>query len=243
MSQLSSHYLFSDANLVAYYQFEGSSADSKGSNTGTDTAITYNMASGRFGQGASFNGTTSKIALTTEQTATVGTFSCWFKVTSAAVLGLYSQGKSAGGDTDRIHFEINAGKLKLTTVQSSTTTTSVATNALFNDNLWHHGVITVDDAGNKLFVDGAQQAVTYTNGSASTSVWFGDISSVTDTKDIGTLNINGVFFNFFSGTMDEVAIFSRALTLGEIQSLYNANHLSDFQRPSRPAPFKPGIAR
>ena len=47
------------------YHLSGNSNDSSGNSTnGTDTAITYSLANGRFGQGASGNGTTSEIELT-----------------------------------------------------------------------------------------------------------------------------------------------------------------------------------
>ncbi len=61
--ELFTYPLFLDANLVAYWRMEGNSNDSKGSNNGTDSNITYSNANGRFGQGAAFNGTTSSILL------------------------------------------------------------------------------------------------------------------------------------------------------------------------------------
>lgn len=33
--------LFSDANLMAYWRMEGSNADSKGTDNGNDTSVTY----------------------------------------------------------------------------------------------------------------------------------------------------------------------------------------------------------
>src|ERR1051326_1866471 len=56
--------LFNDPALVSYWRFEGNSNDSKGSNNGSDTSITYSSGNGNFGQGAGFNGSSSKIVIT-----------------------------------------------------------------------------------------------------------------------------------------------------------------------------------
>jgi len=52
-----------NANTKLLLHLNGNSTDSSGnSNIGTDTSITYSQANGRFGQGAGFNGTSSKIS-------------------------------------------------------------------------------------------------------------------------------------------------------------------------------------
>lgn len=61
--ELYTHPLFSDANLQSYWRMEGNSNDAKGANNGTDTSISYNASYGKFGQGADFNGTSSKIVI------------------------------------------------------------------------------------------------------------------------------------------------------------------------------------
>jgi len=63
--EISQSGLFSDANLISYYDLEGNSTDQVGSNDGTDNNITYSSGNGYFGQGAGFNGTNSYIALGT----------------------------------------------------------------------------------------------------------------------------------------------------------------------------------
>ena len=46
------------------WHFEGSSSDSSGNgNNGTDTAISYGLSYGKFGQGANFNGSTGYISM------------------------------------------------------------------------------------------------------------------------------------------------------------------------------------
>jgi Concanavalin A-like lectin/glucanases superfamily len=60
-AELSQTPLASDPSLVSYYRFEGSSADSKGINNGTDVDMVYGTTYGKFGQGAHFNGTGGRI--------------------------------------------------------------------------------------------------------------------------------------------------------------------------------------
>src|ERR1035437_2399766 len=52
-------------NLVSYWKMQANSNDSVATNNGTDTAITYNTGNGIIGQGAGYNGTTSKISVGT----------------------------------------------------------------------------------------------------------------------------------------------------------------------------------
>ncbi len=70
--------------MAGYYRMEGNSNDSSGNgNNGTDTSMTYNLASGKFGQGASGDGTLGFFSanglLTTLATSTTGTISFWAK--------------------------------------------------------------------------------------------------------------------------------------------------------------------
>jgi len=55
--------LFNDSNLLSYYQMEGNSNDSVGSNNGTDTNVVYGTSYGKFNQGVYFNGLGSQIVL------------------------------------------------------------------------------------------------------------------------------------------------------------------------------------
>ena len=68
-------------SLISYWKLDGDSTDATGNgNTGSDTAITYNAGNGKIVQGAGFNGTTSKIVLSTNIVMPTNlTFSSWLK--------------------------------------------------------------------------------------------------------------------------------------------------------------------
>lgn len=220
--------VWTDYKVVSH--LEGSSFDdTSNANAGTDTAITYSSGNGKFNQGAGFNGTTSKIVLTSEQTSTTGSFSLWFKTSTAGTLQFYSQGKSSGGDTDRIQLELAVGCVELLVVQSSAVVLNVKTNSTFNDGNFHLATYVVGASSNTIYVDGTAQAVTYSTGTSATSKWFGTISASTDTKDIGVLNIVGAFYNYFNGAMDDIRISNTTPTSDWIATEYaNQNSPSTF---------------
>ncbi len=105
----------------------------------------------------------------------------------------------------RISFELgdNNG------VNASTTTTS-----LYNNGEWHHVVAVHNGSANQnlLYIDAAAPVttdITYT----------GNFSSSADIR-IGDFNYTATNYHF-NGSLDEVAIYSRALSAGEITTHYN----------------------
>ena len=56
---LSATKFINDANLVSYWKLDGNSNDSKGSNNGTDTGMSY--SAGLFDSAGVFNGSSSNI--------------------------------------------------------------------------------------------------------------------------------------------------------------------------------------
>jgi hypothetical protein len=231
--ELNSTALLSDGNLLSYHRFEGNSLDETANNNdGTDTSITYGTDYGKFTQGALFNGTSSKIALTNEITSSTGTVCFWIKSSASGEGTIYSQGKTSGGDTDRAHITLSSGKINFLVQQSSGVVLSVSTVATFNDGAWHFVALVVGASSNKIYVDGGQQSVTYTTGSASTSKWFGTVSANTDTKDVGVLNIDGTNYNWFSGSLDDLAFFSDELTEAEIKSLGDVSRKAYYRMES-----------
>src|ERR1035438_1387105 len=86
-------------------------------------------------------------------------------------------------------------------------------------NQWWHVAATLDGASGTLSL--------YTNGSPAAQITttvrpFGDLIPQ-DSPGIGIGNVNDGGNNFpFQGDIDEISLYSRALSLSEIQSIYNA---------------------
>jgi len=182
------------------FHLESSSIDSSGnSHNGTDTAITYNAANGYFGQGAGFNGTTSKIALPTG--AKVGnlsayTLSLWFKTSVTTSQYFHGEGNS-GTATPFIVFGSNisgAGDVGVSMRNDASTLTTFVSGSTYNNNLWHNAIfVKVNDSSRIVYVDGVNIA--------NSSVTLGTITL--NTQHIGCLQRTSTI-GFYNGAIDEV---------------------------------------
>ena len=212
MAELRLSLLASDANIVGYWRYEANSNGTVGPN-GTDTSMTY--TAGKFGNAATFNGSSSKIVYSFTQPTSAYSIVAWIKgnnsvsdtnyrIYDSQDSGTPSTGvvfvmnPSLGGSTKNLRVYHNNG--------SWSTSDNLATN--INDNTYHHIGVTWDGSTHKFYVDGALV------GSPSYS------TAVTNSGflDIGHGRATSTFWN---GQIDDVGVFSRVLTLSEIQTLYN----------------------
>ena len=202
--------LFNDANLIYYYRLEGNSNDSKGTNNGVDTSITYSTSNGKFGQGAGFNGTSSVITLADIlDGATTFTFNAWINKSSkgigSGILYFKSDCLMFGNYDGSSYFRFRVRNAAGTWVGTADA------DYPYNTGEWHMVTGTFDSAGGannlKLYLDGAlwQQGTLATGGVQGGNAFV----------------LGGRGGEYFNGKMDDVAIFSRVLSATEIGSLYN----------------------
>lgn len=200
--------LFSDANLKGYWRLEGNSNDSKNTNNGTDTNITYSSVTKMFGQAAYFNGS-GYIEVPNNATLNFTTaFSvfCWIKTGTSDVRFVQKWDGANGwvlysnGNLLNFYARINS-------------TYKTGTGAVFTDNNWHLIGMTYDGANIKLWFDGAQ--------SGSSVAATGNVNNTTGTVLFGVAE--GKNNSFMNGYMDDISIFNRALTSTEIADYYNAS--------------------
>ena len=145
-------------NLVSYWNLDGNSTDTADSKNGTDTSITYGSAYGKINQGASLNGTSSKIALADSSFQYTGDFSvsAWIYATATgwrSIMSNYIQSSGYGGWTLRLD---TSSKIDLTIITNTTLGTeshTLTTNAI-SLNAWHHVVfVRTGSTGVKIYVD------------------------------------------------------------------------------------------
>jgi glucose/arabinose dehydrogenase/PKD repeat protein len=198
--------------LVAAYGFDQGSGtavtDSSGTgNNGSTSGTTWNAA-GRFGSALSFNGSSASVTIPDSNSLDLSggmTLEAWvnpssaggpwrtvvFKQTSSGmVYALYSN-NGANRPT---------GQVNILGEQNALGTALVPANA------WTHLATTYDGATLRLYVNGTQVAAKPQTGNIPAST--------------GALRIGGnaVWAEWFAGLIDEVRIYSRALTAGEIQT-------------------------
>ncbi|MCY0904971.1 LamG-like jellyroll fold domain-containing protein [Arthrobacter sp. H14-L1] len=170
---------------------------------------------------SSFNGTNAGYGAT--QTIVQGpdtfTTEAWFKTTSNRGGKIIGFGNSATGDSgsyDRHVYMDNSGKLIFGVYTGNTQTLQSASN--YNDGQWHQVVASMGSNGMSLYIDGKRigQRADVTSGQSYSGGW-----------RIGGDNLNGwpsqPASSYFSGDLDEVAVYPTVLSLSQVQNHYQAS--------------------
>lgn len=210
--ELESSSLRGDANLLAYWRFEGNSLDETANNNdGTDTNITYGTAYGKMGQGALFNGTSSIITTTDilDGQSTIS-FGGWFKWDGDYGLFIFKNDCLMLGRYDLTTYF----RWRIRTSSGWYGTSNIEYPASYLNN-WHFIVGTWDKAAGsnnlKLYIDGSLWSVGTTDNNVLLSG---------DSIILGGRSLNN---EWYGGCMDDVFIMNRALSATEISNLYNTN--------------------
>jgi hypothetical protein len=217
---------YNDPDLIAGWDFAEISGaavlDKLGTHPGIVAGATRVVTP--WGRGLDFDGLTNNVDLSLHvgyfAGFSSGTVSAWVykkatqtnpvlclsdKVTSNS---LFSFGTSyTTGNTLNIIIKNNAG-----------TSIVRAYGGLININGWHFITYASDVNGNKLYLDGVQQTLTYVNGTAATQAFFAHAQSP-NTMTIGKQYQSGSYW--FTGTITLVNVWNRALTGSEVTWLYN----------------------
>lgn len=217
--------LYNDPDLGGYWRFEGNANDALGTNNGTGNNVTYGSSVGRFNRGAYFNGSNSNIVLPNASAIKpTGNFtiSFWIRTLSGinndqSVFSCFQidNGKFWGF---RTHIESNnvVDCIIARGTGETSGTDFVQTNGgpIVADGTWHHVTWTWDGSYINIYVDGV-----FAKKSACS---FGPVYDAGSQPRIGNDYQSLVEGNYFQGSLDDVAIWSRALTADEIASLYNS---------------------
>jgi hypothetical protein len=88
--------------------------------------------------------------------------------------------------------------------------TTLYTTQAYNDGNWHHGVLSYDGSVARLYVDGVEKANATLNYNLSWPTTYAVAGSGT-----------GAHWSRFTGKLDEIAIYNRALSANEVTARYN----------------------
>ena len=207
--------LISTTNLQAYYKFDNNTDDSSGNAyNGTGNDITY--GTGKFLSAATFNGTSSYVAMPAEDysISTSYTLSAWIKTTGTTSQHIITSDKIGTGARRSYQFRLDDSTGVLRVVRFSNNTTVVSnfvSTAAVNTGSWVHVAMVFDNAvGTKIYINGS------VDGSDAVLT---NQHNVTDYgPDIGAVN-GQPYEGFFNGDIDEAIIFNRALSEAEIGDL------------------------
>ena len=170
----------------------------------TDTAVTLNGSNGYV------------VAKEAWTTPTEFTTEAWFSTTTTRggrIIGFGSSATSAlSSSYDRIVCMLNDGRISFG-VSSGGQQTAVSP-ASYNDGQWHHVVATQGPAGMRLYVDGIERASNpATTGASYTGYW----------RAGGDRCWSGATSGYFNGTLDEVAVYPKALSAQAVGQHYAAS--------------------
>lgn len=196
-------------NLVSYWKLDGNSNDSKGSNNGADTAISYSVANGKIIQGAGFNGTSSLITITQSASINLDTpfsYNVWLKTTQVTTGDLMFKIATNGYSMGIYNVD---QKLFFYAASGAANELVSGGGAAVNDGIFHMATFVSESAtSRKIYLDGSLVKTGVVNIA-------GSLSSTANML-IGS-NGTGEYWN---GAIDEPGWWSRALNASEVSSLY-----------------------
>lgn len=208
--------------LTAYWTFNTNSNSDVGSFNGTDTAMSY-ATDGKFGKGATFNGTSSKIVLADNASLKpTGEFTLgmWFKKTGAGTQKTIFQAYSANTNICGIRLQVEATN-KLTFVVGNNTGTTAGSNysvldgtTNVADNAWHYVVVSFRNNYCQIYLDGVLEVAGYMLAPAYAATTY---------IRFGCYNPSGSDSLFFDGMIDDPFLINGyALDEQTIKAKYDA---------------------
>lgn len=199
-------------SIVSYYRLDetgGTVIDSFGLNNGVNTRAIPNVP-GIINTGYNFIGNSSINIGNDISLSNLGyggnnfTFSVWFKTLIDNTDGAFIARDGGGANQNQYHFSLTTGGSIRFAVGTTSSLNSIGSG--YNDGNWHNAV-GVYNGTSYVYIDGAPLGIG-TNGTYTYN---------TDTK-IGSRFVTSTDFN---GTLDEIGIWNRTLSLDEIVELYN----------------------
>ncbi|MBI4463410.1 MAG: LamG domain-containing protein, partial [Acidobacteria bacterium] len=208
------------SGLVSWWPGEGNANDIQGTNNGTITGTTF--ATGKVGQAFSFDGNDYVQVLDSAslEPAKV-TLDAWVKRSGSP--GTYRYIVTKGGyDCSNASYALYTGgggglQFYISPAPGSFRLSPAALTSQVWDGNWHHVAGTYDGTSVRLYLDGAEIG----SGTATTvSIGY---SFPNDDFYMGRFGISSCLSGlYFSGQIDEVEVFNRALSASEISAIYNA---------------------
>jgi hypothetical protein len=216
MARLINTSLYSDANLQEYYQLEN--INGKNGNTLTNNgSVAFNAA--RYGNGADggSSNTTKYLRLTNKLGFGSGDYSIsfWVKINtdpSNSTCDLIEIVDGTNGVSMEAGYQDSGGVKNVIAywLRAGVASNDIVVNTALGTSNFHHIVVVRDSGVLKLYLDGSLIG--------SIAITAGTGSGVTDSFTIlaGRNNTNNI-----SGIIDDVALFNRALSSGEVTTIFN----------------------
>ncbi|MEM7032275.1 MAG: LamG-like jellyroll fold domain-containing protein [Chloroflexota bacterium] len=203
------------SGLVHWWPGDGNADDITGSNPGVLEGDTV-FASGKVDQAFSFDGAGDRVTVADASSLNLGThtISVWIHPEAQLYPNNGLVAKQTPSNTSRNYYLglTNSNFIRYSLGNGSSGVLDLTSTPIVPDNAWTHIVATYDGATMKIFING--QHNTSRAGPAS-------IPTTTEPLTIG--DTNEVSNAYFSGEIDEVSLYNRALSDSEIQAIFAAD--------------------
>ena len=220
------------SGMVAWYSAENNANDSVGGNNGVLQNGAVANAPGKVGQAFSFNGTDQFVQVPDSPSLrpTAVSIDAWVNTNNPSQSGGIVGKSLATGNWNSYLFAVGSGTLGFQ-VNNRTETKYGAWSVNFvpTAGTWYHVAATWQNVnGNatdaKIYINGVEQSTSFVNQNYDTSFV---MEYNTQPLYIGRLESG----NYFPGLVDEVEIFNRVLTAGEVANLATASGGGKCQTP------------
>jgi hypothetical protein len=195
--------------LVAWWPLDDLSGANVVTNSYTLTfAGSPSLVAGEITNGVSFNGSSQFAVVSAPVTAVPLTMAGWFNTTSpnGLIFGLFN-GTQSGWFS--YFMSISSGKIAGYTANNISATGAISP-LTYDDGNWHYTATVFTSGQQILYVDGKPVG---TNSTAMVPTGLNEFC-------IGASERTGTTDNYFDGEIDDVRIYNRALSAGEIASQY-----------------------
>jgi hypothetical protein len=215
-------FAISSNGLKSYFNFDelsGTTADDANNyQDGTLTAGATFTNIAKKGHAIDFNGS-ARVELSTNKYNNANyAVSLWFKANNTGGVPFTNEENRTVSTARGTFISLSAADGKFRWYQGysgSSETTYTSTTANMDNNAWTHLVITYDGTSKRMYINGTIDGT----GVQASSLAYG---SPTYTF-FGVVRVNGASTNdFFTGQIDEAAIFDRNLTQADVTDLYNS---------------------
>ncbi|MCH2044932.1 MAG: T9SS type A sorting domain-containing protein [Saprospiraceae bacterium] len=216
-----------DSGLLAKYYFNNQSTADESSNQNDGVGFNLTLATDRFGNSNycySFNGDSSRIDLPDSLLARQElSISMWFKTsTGGALIGLQNTTLDQTANQWVPIFYVREDSTLNATMWTGNVTNLNDSTTHLNDDAWHHVVISGDSSSQNVYIDnvltgtgpGILVLTNMIKNQIGTAVTRGSWSSA----PIGPSEFP------FDGSIDDVRIYNRTLSVGEVDTLFNESN-------------------
>jgi hypothetical protein len=199
-----------NTNLAGYWTFVGNTGNDASGNSRTATLVAApTFTAGQVGNAMVTNGTTQCATVPNFSVPGSYTVSLWFYQITQQNAGLFTKnGSSVNGD---FSLWIGGGGSYITADLTTSTGYQYIQPTAITPNVWNYAACVYDSVGNTLTL--------YFNGVAYQTPITGSFSNDAS----GTFNISSMpGATFFPGRINDVRVYTRALSSAEIGAIYNA---------------------